>query len=287
MPTHTRGLITRLLYKGNSHDLQFKMCHISATLFFVFIIGEQRILLRLLGLEAENDEMTTKSKPGADYVSRNVVAFNGRKKGNNNNVTVPQYSSSALKAVPVAVLIAMSPLNSTSVASDYSRMNISPNVEEVSRSNLQAENEERIVEVQEIESENDYIRLLGISNDNDYINYEKMVFNYDFKTGDSVGWVQGKLVGICKERKEDGSRLIAYFPIDARGKMYNYKLAYMPRTIVPGVYAILGSKNHNNGAVGVLPKSEFVDYFGEDAVNNAPELKDQVMGYKDNFKYDF
>ncbi len=231
-----------------------------------------------LRLGMSNDEfnrMTITPITGAEYVSRNVVNFNGRKKGNNSKVTAPQHSSSAIKAIPVAVLIAMSPLNTTSVASDYSPMSISPRVEMVPQD---PQFEPSIVFRSVAEKDGEYFRIIGITTDNNRATIETLGFNYEKDYGDSLGRLNGKVVAICDEPVKEEKSLIAYRSI-VDGQQSGIKLCYLPNELRSSLYSISKSSVMNRNAVGVLPQSEFTEFFGDDVVKNAPNISDCVTSY--------
>ena len=221
--------------------------------------------------------MTITPITSAEYVSRSV-SFEGKKKNKAQNATPPQHSSSAIKAIPVAVLIAMSPLNTTSVASGYSPMSIGQRTELVAQDSQQPL---KLVRDPKYGTEKETIQILGYSNDGMPLTIEKCFFKYRVDLGEGIGYLNGKLIAFSNETDDQDRRLIAYQPADNEGKLGDIQLCYLTPLIGYVVAPEFNNPKTNNGAVGYLPLSEFSEFFGEEGVKNAPHISSCITSYRE------
>jgi hypothetical protein len=185
----------------------------------------------------------------------------------------PERSSGIAKKVPVIVLMAMSPLNSSSVE-PYNPNYVPNNIEMVQQSSVK----KGLVYKREMKYQDQQLRICGINDDKNLSTFEKIGFNYDCKKSNRHGVIDGYFIAICKESRNDGSYLIAYKEFEPDGKTSDFKLCYLPATFGENLY-VMSTGVRNNGAMGVLPKSEFTDYFGKKNVENAPFIKDAVHNF--------
>ncbi len=184
----------------------------------------------------------------------------------------PERSSGIVKKVPVIVLLAMSPLNSSSVE-PYNPNYIPNNIEMVQQ------RDDNIVLKRELHSGNESIRYLAFSDDNNEKDFENFCFNYDNKVGNKKGILVGKVIAICDTPRTDGRYLMAYRQISNGQAEKDFKICYIPDVF--GAYLNSYAQGWaNNNAIGRLPRSQFDEYFGVNNVRNAPLIKDRVTRYK-------
>ena len=184
----------------------------------------------------------------------------------------PERSYGIAKKVPVIVLMAMSPLNSSSVE-PYNPNYIPNQIEAVQQS------DDNIVLKRELHSGNESIRYLAFSDDNNEKDFENFCFNYDNKMANKKGILVGKVIAICDTPRADGRYLMAYRQITNGQAEKDFKICYVPDVF--GAYLNSYAKGWaNNGALGSVSKSEFDEYFGANNVKNAPLIKDRVTRYK-------
>lgn len=185
----------------------------------------------------------------------------------------PKESLSMAKKVSVIVLLAISPLNSSSVE-PYNPYYVLNNIEMVQQS------ESKRVLQRELHDGNESIRYVAFSNDNNEKDFEYFGFNYDNKVGNKKGILAGRVVAVCETPRADGKYLMAYKQINNEGVAEkDFKICYIPDVF--GAYLNSYAKGWaNNGALGSVPKSEFEEYFGKANVKNAPLIKDRVTRYK-------
>ena len=176
--------------------------------------------------------------------------------------------STSMVRVPVMVLLAMSPLNSSSV--DLYNQDTDINGIEMVQAPQQTRSPQ-IIYQKEMTLDKERIVILGSNRDNNIHNFEKLGFNYEYVPGPVAGLLDGTFVAIADKAEEDGKYLTAYRELKD-GKFSNYKICYLPAKFGYQVHMLSTSKG-NNDAVMVLPKSEFSEYFGADAVKNAPMIK--------------
>ncbi len=184
----------------------------------------------------------------------------------------PERSSGIAKKVPVIVLMAMSPLNSSSVE-PYNPNYVPNNIEMVQQ------RDDNIVLKRELHSGNESIRYLAFSDDNNEKDFENFCFNYDNKVGNKKGILVGKVIAICDTPRTDGRYLMAYRQISNGQAEKDFKICYIP-DVFGAQLKFYANFRTNNGAIGLLPQSEFDEYFGKSNVKNAPLIKDRVTRYK-------
>ena len=185
----------------------------------------------------------------------------------------PKGSLSMAKKVSVIVLLAMSPLNSSSVE-PYNPNYVPNNIEMV-----QQRNGSKYLIERELKSGNESIRYMAVSQDNNDKDFEVFGFNYDNKVGNKKGILAGRVVAVCETPRADGRYLMAYRQINNGQAEKDFKICYIPDVF--GAYLNSYAKGWaNNGALGSVPKSEFEEYFGVNNVKNAPLIKDRVTRYK-------
>ena len=207
-----------------------------------------------------------------DYVSH--VSFEGGHKKGNKRPDGGQHMTSAAKAVPIAVLIAMSPLNQSAAADKYNRQIASSPTTEVVVQNPQEPKSDKLpLFVAKTMSESFMVR--GVSRDDNPNNAETFLFTYKKELGNNkVAVLTGQFLAISDTPRQDGRYLMMYSPIDESGHVNGeYEIAYLPeRFIVPPNYA--AKSPANNKASVIAPWGAFVKKFGEEAVNNAPNIED-------------
>ena len=185
-------------------------------------------------------------------------------------------SSSNLVKVPVIVLLAMSPLNSSSV--DLYNQDANINAIEIVQTPQQSR-KPSIKNTQELTLGNQHIIIVTGNRDSNVNNFERVSFSYDYTNEQHISKLRGVFFAIADKPESDGKYLIAYKELHKDGKLSNNKICYFPKNF--GSYVDLLSTSYtNNKAILSLPKSEFIEYFGNEAVKNAPMLKDATTSYE-------
>lgn len=215
--------------------------------------------------------MAIKPIASVDYVSKNTVNFEGKaRKGKNTGSQ--GYQTSAMKAVPVAVLLAMSPMNQSSAAGEYNRMTVSPRTELVAPQEPQ---NSKLPNLRARRSDGQYFRVWGVSRDDNPKDAETFFFKYKRPLeGDKVAVLAGQFLDISDEPVKDGKYLMLYSPLDDSGYVIgNYEIAYVIPYYVELLKHVANAKC-NNDACGIATTEEFIEWFGEEAVKNAPNIED-------------
>lgn len=214
--------------------------------------------------------MAIKPIASVDYVSKNTVNFEGKAKKKSGG---QGYQTSAMKAVPVAVLLAMSPMNQSSAAGEYNRMTVSPSTELVAPQ----EPKKVLSTWSGVEDGDVSFSVGGFSYDDNPKDAEYFMFRYrkDLKNG-KVAVAGGQLLAVTDTPREDGRYLILYSPLDSTGYANgNYEIAYIPREFFAPVHHAIKSPANNNAGV-IAPIKDYIDSFGAEAVNNAPNIEDCI-----------
>lgn len=211
-----------------------------------------------------------------DYVSH--VSFEGkRKKDQNQDSGKSGHQTSAMKAVPVAVFLAMSPLNPSTAAAEYNKQMVSYPTTEVVVQNPQEPEKQKKIHTTHAVKDGKSIFLWGISTDENPKDAEAFLFRYvEELDNNKVAKLSGKFLAVSKELREDGRRLMMYRPQDASGNLSKeYELAYVPSELSLAIcLTATAPEAVNNNACGMRPMTSFVRKFGEEAVANAPNLED-------------
>ena len=204
-----------------------------------------------------------------DYVSH--LSFEGGHKKGNKRPDGGQHMTPAVKAIPVVVLMAMSPLNQSAAADNYNRQIASYPTTEVVVQNPQKPN----LPICTVGTPFEYFRVWGISRDDNPEDAETFLFEYhrDLENN-KVAVLTGQFLAISEAPREDGRYLMMYSPLDESGHVNGeYEIAYLPKKfIVPPNYA--ANSPANNKASVIAPWGAFVKKFGEEAVKNAPNIED-------------
>lgn len=218
--------------------------------------------------------MTMAIKPisSVDYASRTLVSFwekhrKGRKSGGGGRQT------SATAAIPVVVLMAMSPLNQSVAAENYNkRITSSPTTEVV----VQNPQKIKLPDIRLKTDDGQHFRVWGVSRDDNPNNAETVLFKYKRELGNNkVAVLAGQFLAISDTPREDGRYLMMYSPLDESGHVNgNYEITYVSDKFSGALKYFGAHPNYNNNACGVRPMTSFVRKFGEDAVKNAPNIED-------------
>ncbi len=208
-----------------------------------------------------------------DYVSH--VSFEGGHKKGNKRPDGGQHMTSAAKAIPVVVLMAMSPLTQCATAGNYNRQIASSPTTEVVVQNPQEPEKPKLPDTIARSGNKEFLRVWGVSDDDNPNDAEAFLFNY-VKALDShkVAVLAGQFLAMSDTPREDGRYLMMYSPLDESGHVNGeYEIAYLPeKFIVPPNYA--ANSPANNKASVIAPWGAFVKKFGEEAVKNAPNIED-------------
>lgn len=208
-----------------------------------------------------------------DYVSH--VSFEGGHKKGNKKPDGGQHMTPAAKAIPVVVLMAMSPLNQSTAADNYNRQIASSPTTEVVVQNPQEPQKPKLPSLSVITITGEKFMVWGVSRDDNPDDAETMLFRYTKELGNNkVAVLAGQFLAISDTPTEDGRYLMMYSPLDKSGHVNgNYEIVYLPdKFIVPPDYA--AKSPANNKACGVASWGAFERTFGEEAVKNAPNIED-------------
>ena len=205
-----------------------------------------------------------------DYVSH--VSF-GEKHKKGRKPDGGQHMTSAAKAIPVVVLMAMSPLNQSAAADNYNRQIASYPTTEVVVQNPQ---EPELPDLW-VRGMFDFFRVWGVSGDKNPNDAEWYLFRYKNQLKDhKVAVLEGQFIAVSETpREEDGRYLMLYKSVDENGNWNeDYKMAYVPSYIRRPMYQVSGENKYNHKACIRLPMERLIEGFGEDAVKNAPNIED-------------
>lgn len=204
-----------------------------------------------------------------DYVSH--VSFEGGHKKGNKRPDGEQHMTSAAKAIPVVVLMAMSPLNQSAAADNYNRQIASyPTTEVV----VQNPKKNGLPRVNIVTINGESFKLWGVSRDDNPDDAETFLFKYTKELGtNKVAVLAGQFLAVSETPREDGRYLMMYSPLDESGHVNgNYEIMYVPQDF--GALGRSMSKSPaNNKASVIAPWGAFVKKFGEEAVKNAPNIE--------------
>lgn len=214
------------------------------------------------------------------------VRFSGRKHRDADYVSVPSDSTiSKLKQVPLVVMIAMSPLNAANGVS------AAPHVEETPITLVEPSETENLENVYQgsvrkgvvhnfvLTLGDQQLRYVGVNRDENRATYESFLFNYDCVKNNKKVIMDGQFIAICKQPESDGRYLIAYKEVE-NDKLSGFKLCYLPKKFGDYLYVLASSVANYNDNLGFLPKSQFTNHFGAEAVKNAPNIKDAAHRYQ-------
>ena len=205
-----------------------------------------------------------------DYVSH--VSFEGgHKKGNKPDRG--QHMTQAAKAIPIVVLMSMSPLTQCATAENYNKqVAFYPTTEVVVQNPQEPELPNLYVRVR-----GEFFRVWGVSGDKNPNDAEWYLFRYKNQLKDHrVALLEGQFIAISETpREEDGRYLMLYKSKDENGNWNeDYKMAYVPSYIRRPMYQVSGENKYNHKACIRLPMDRLIEGFGEDAVKNAPNIED-------------
>lgn len=206
-----------------------------------------------------------------DYVSH--LSFEGGHKKGNKRPDGGQHMTPAAKAVPIVVLMAMSPLNQSSAADNYNRQIASYPTTEVVVQNPQEPELPNLY----VRMRGEFFRVWGSSGDKNPNDAEGYLFRYKNQLIDhKVALLEGQFIAISETpREEDGRYLMLYRSVDENGNWNeDYKMAYVPIYIRRPLYRVSGENKYNNNACIRLSMDRLMEGFGEDAVKNAPNIED-------------
>ena len=208
----------------------------------------------------------------ADYVSH--VSFEGKHKNGNKRPDGGQHMTTAAKAIPVVVLMAMSPLTQCAAAENYNKIASSPTTEVVVQ-NPQKPQKKGLPHGGVETLNGEYFGVWGVSRDDNPEDAETYLFKYHKDLGDNkVAVLMGQYLAISETPREDGRYLMMYSPLDESGHVNGeYKITYVYQDFGALARSLTNSPANNN-ACGVAPFQDFVESFGEDAVKNAPNIED-------------
>lgn len=207
-----------------------------------------------------------------DYVSH--VSFEGGHKNGNKRPDGGQHMTTAAKAIPVVVLMAMSPLTQCATAENYNKQIASSPTTEVVVQNPQEPQKPKLPEWG-VGTGGETFRVWGGSRDDNPNDAETFLFKYRKELGNNkVAVLAGQFLAVSDTPTADGRHLMMYSPVDesehVNGK---YEIVYVkPGYDVP--LTIVSNSPANNKACGIRPMTSFVRKFGEEAVKNAPNIED-------------
>ena len=185
-------------------------------------------------------------------------------------------SMSKLRSVPLAVIIAMSPLNTVANNSSIQKQILpveqktehSESVFVVGKKEITTENEE------------EFCRFIAYNTDKNLKNAELVGFNYNCYTEDgNIGIMTGIFQAICPEKTYDNKFIVTYEEIIDSKNTGEVKICFIPAEFGNYLLKFAGSK-FNNGAIDTVSKSELKDIFGEDMVENIKDISNLISTVK-------
>lgn len=205
-----------------------------------------------------------------DYVSH--VSF-GEKHKKGRKPDGGQHMTPAAKAIPIVVLMSVSPLTQCVIAENYNKQVASYPTTEVL---AQPPQEPELPDLW-VRGMFDFFRVWGVSGDKNPNDAEWYLFRYKNQLKDHrVALLEGQFIAISETpREEDGRYLMLYKSKDENGNWNeDYKMAYVPSYIRRPMYQVSGENKYNNNACISLSMDRLMEGFGEDAVKNAPNIED-------------
>lgn len=211
----------------------------------------------------------------ADYVSH--LSFEGKpKKGKKPNKG--GHVTPAAKAIPIVVLMSMSPLTQCATAENYNSYNRQvasyPTTELVVNA-PQEPKKQKLPDMQIVTINGESFRVWGVSRDDNPDDAETMLFKYEKDLGNNkVAVLAGQFLAISDTPREDGRYLMMYSHTDESGHLSGqYEIAYLPEKFIAPPNSAAKSPA-NNHACGIASWGAFEKKFGAEAVKNAPNLED-------------
>lgn len=185
-----------------------------------------------------------------------------------------------LKAVPLALMIAMSPLSSsaTKVQEPVTTEQATP----VKAKDLDV----KVFGQKELytKDKTEFCRFISYSVDGNNRNVELVGFNYNCYTDDGgVGLLNGIFQAVSTEKTPDNQYLATYEQITKDGNTGVVETCLIPEEF--GNYLIKFAKSKfNNNAIDVVPISAFKQAFGDDVVSKSPLINEQIadVAYPEN-----
>ena len=206
-----------------------------------------------------------------DYVSH--VSFEGGHKKGNKKTDGGQHMTPAAKAIPIVVLMSMSPLTQCATAENYNKqVAFYPTTEVVVQNPQEPELPNFYVRVR-----GEFFRVWGVSGDKNPNDAEWYLFRYKNQLKDHrVALLEGQFIAISETpREEDGRYLMLYKSKDENGNWNeDYKMAYVPSYVRSPLFGATSDRPYNHNAAIRLPMDRLMEGFGEDAVKNAPNIED-------------
>lgn len=184
-----------------------------------------------------------------------------------------QHMTTAAKAVPLVVLMAISPLTQCATAENYNKQIASSPTTEVVVQNPQEPELPNFW----VRGMFDFFRVWGVSGDKNPNDAEWYLFRYKNQLKDhKVAVLEGQFIAVSETpREEDGRYLMLYKSVDENGNWNeDYKMAYVPSYVRSPLFGATSDRPYNHKAAIRLPMERLIEGFGEDAVKNAPNIED-------------
>ena len=180
-----------------------------------------------------------------------------------------------MKAVPVVVMLAMSPLNQSAAADNYNKQIASSPTTEVVVQNPQEPQKKGLPDGGVKTLNGEYFRVWGRSRDDNPEDAETYLFKYHKDLGgNKVAVLMGQYLAISETPREDGRYLMMYSPVDESGHVNGeYKITYVYQDFGALARSLTKSPANNKASV-IAPWGAFVKKFGEEAVKKAPNIED-------------
>ena len=208
-----------------------------------------------------------------DYVSH--VSFGDKhKKGKNKDGG--GHMTPAAKAIPIVVLMSMSPLTQCATAENYNRHVASYPTTEVVTQTPQEPKKKGLPHAAIETLNGEYFGVWGVSDDDNPDDAEAFLFKYRRELGNNkVAVLTGQFLAVSKEPREDGKYLMMYSPLDESG-FVNGKLEimYVPQDFGALGRSMVASSANTKRKCRSASWESFLNKFGENAVNNAPNIED-------------
>ena len=209
-----------------------------------------------------------------DYVSH--VSF-GEKHKKGRKPDRGQHMTTAAKAIPVVVLMAMSPLTQCATAENYNRQVASYPTTEVVTQTPQEPKKKGLPHAAIVTLNREYFGVWGVAapDDANPDDAETFMFKYRKELGNNkVAVLAGQFLSVSETPREDGKYLMMYNPSDESGHVTaSRQIMYVPQDF--GALCRSMSKSPANHKASVIaPWGAFIKKYGEDAVKNAPNIED-------------
>ena len=185
-----------------------------------------------------------------------------------------------LKAVPLALMIAMSPLSSSATKVQEPVKTEQATPVQTKDSDVKVFGQKELY----TKDKTEFCRFISYSVDGDNKNLELVGFNYNCYTKDGgIGLLNGIFQAVSSEKTEDNKYLVTYEKITKDGNSGVVEACLVPEEFGNYLTKLANSK-YNNNAIDVVPTSAFEQAFGPNVTENLPEIHEKIadVAYPEN-----